>query len=1506
MSQLLNILQGTLFLNNSSFYNPSNSPLLLQHRSCFYNGKYATFQKFRGNHFSLQGSWEVVDHAKTYPPPYKDKVCDGAELDTFPHIQTLRKFPKEELFTKVVMLLEAESVAEFLSSVLQLKVVPAKFVSGHVHCKMEDTEKSNVLLLENLSQFKEELANCSKFAEKLSSGVDIFVNDAFSQSHKIFASTVGVARFCSACVAGFHFEKGLYQLKKVVRTNKRPYIAIIGGGNLLDKVAALHFLASTCDGLVFVGMMAFQIMHALGLPVPMKLVEHGILEEALNLTNFAKLRSIPILFPKDFWCMNDHLPKQLERFPAHCILDGWLPIDLGPKSLDEIYSLLSECEKIIWIGPVKYCLPSQDTSGASKLALMLDKLSRSNCDITVVGNMACKALMRESRSVSIYNMLENASVVWEFLKGRKLPGLLALDRAYPFEIDWNATYADPARPLVVDIGSGNGLFLFRMARSWKEANFLGLEINEKLVSRCLNSVHRSGIKNGYFIATNATSTFRSIVSSYPGELVLVSIQCPNPDFNRPEHRWRMLQRALVEAIADLLTSDGKVFLQSDIEAVVMRMKEQFLQYGKGKLAVVHNPDDANIGHGGWLKENPFGVRSDWEQHVIDRGAPMGLGLDLGLARLCSNWFGIFGLVRLSLSFWFLLRLLADIHKTCLEVRCLRHWKLKRHESIILLMPNLQMEPQVSLGCGAPLRPENILIRDVYFGETPSSQNNVAQQQMAKKQTRQWAAWTRQEEESFFTALRQVGKNFEKITCRVQSKNKDQVRHYYYRLVRRMNKLLGPELCLDAKNSKDTNAAMLRWWSLLEKYSCKASKLHLKPRRFKIFVETLEHQLMKDRKKNIRKRPSQGENCSPSAPTTVSNQGRAPGHDIRAVKVVLVDSQNIQKLEPGKGSSLKCNVNIGINRSNYKGDSSTVRTVRQRQKPGTVSKTAYKRWEKAAIAGVSLVADAAEHLERTATDEEVEHVQGRLGNQSFDPVGQDMPPLPSFSKNLFIESNVQTPMKLKLQLFPIDESTRKALELENHNPHLELTLSTRKKISSVLEHLNRKWGNSSIASGELMLFPYCVESKNLVGYQRWTQDSVLSAADVYALIGTPPVFRLRYGWISITELRDATFQASLASSSILNEHNMITSNTKEQRVDSLLVPTRPSDHQSEKLMDSCKDQLTENTSPVPSTADKPNERVRCISPDPNINLLESSDCAPIISCHRKETGTGAIMRQVEDRSNPRSSNCTTLSAGDWVDSLTNVSVSDLLSEVSHDMDASCIDPSLPGSSQCLLQIPFSCDSFDAAIAAHMYRHQNKTCFQPALASHASSIWDAEETCDAFSFQNSVFRKQVQSTSQIASPKACTKIARMGSAGSGAAFKELPDVERPAHDDRAQGDTVDDDPTPLDDDPSHRDLMEECQSDPHILENSAKNLNGLTEIYWPDSLGPLDLDIPSCRYHSEDLILSDSLSGLNHLIASSLDAFQNCSFFTPEKKEQMASTVEARETASFLDYKIGSEV
>ncbi|XP_024028707.1 TSL-kinase interacting protein 1 isoform X2 [Morus notabilis] len=790
-----------------------------------------------------------------------------------------------------------------------------------------------------------------------------------------------------------------------------------------------------------------------------------------------------------------------------------------------------------------------------------------------------------------------------------------------------------------------------------------------------------------------------------------------------------------------------------------------------------------------------------------------------------------------------------------------------------------MESGVILQSEANLHSENIAIHERDHGVASLAPINIVPQQPVKKPTRQWAAWTRQEEENFFTGLRQVGKNFEKITCRVQSKNKDQVRHYYYRLVRRMNKLLGPGLYLDAKNSKDTNAAMLRWWSLLEKYSCKASKLHLKPRRFKIFVEALEHQLLKDRKKSVRKRPPQGEYSSPVS-SSVSNQSRVPGQDNRTVKLVLVDSQNIQKVGSGKASS-KRNVNVSTNRGNSKGDSTTMKPARQRRKPAVVSSAAYKKWEKAAIAGVSLVADAAEHLERTTIDKEIEQDQSTSGQtKSSYPLGQVLHSLPTFPQSPFVENNIHSAMKLKLQLFPIDDGTRRALEMDKHNPHLELTLSSRKRISSVLEHLNRKWGSSSIASGELMLFPYGAQRDSLVGCQRWTQDSVVSAADVYAMIGSPPVFRLRYCWFPTSEHETIALQekAPAASCCIPREHDPNMETRDEAIMSSASISQPATNYQATGPNNNNLVSVNKNHTYTLTSTNVPNERPNVEGPVDN--LVESSDPTVNKSWHGKGAGEETITRHLGDMDGMRLCNGSGLSAGEWADSLTNVSVGDLLSGMSQDINANCMHPPIPESSHCLQQVPFSCDSFDAAIAAHISRQQDKMGCQPILESQAPSILDAEETCDGFLFQrNQVHREETQCFLGVASVSTYKQTARTSLMDSGYLDEELSDVDGPT-DNSSQGDP-----------------MDECEP--------VKDFNDLADIYWPDSLGPLDLDIPSSKYHSEDIILSDSLGGLNRLIASSLDAFQNCSFFGMDKKES-ASTVEARETTSFSNFKIGSEL
>lgn len=139
---------------------------------------------------------------------------------------------------------------------------------------------------------------------------------------------------------------------------------------------------------------------------------------------------------------------------------------------------------------------------------------------------------------------------------------------------------------------------------------------------------------------------------------------------------------------------------------------------------------------------------------------------------------------------------------------------------------------------------------------------------------------------------------------------------------------------------------------------------------------------------------------------------------------------------------------------------------------------------------------------------------------------------------------------------------------------------------------------------------------MVGYQKWTQNSALSAADIYALVGSPPVFRLKYGWFTDPDHKSPTFQEPLASSDILSERDMNMNDKEKQNVRQLPVSTSPKDKQI----------LVARI--APSSTDVHTEIIGCVSTDPNKNLLESSDHAPTISRQGGETGNGTVIRQAE--------------------------------------------------------------------------------------------------------------------------------------------------------------------------------------------------------------------------------------------------------------------------------------
>ncbi|XP_065876586.1 TSL-kinase interacting protein 1 isoform X2 [Euphorbia lathyris] len=278
-----------------------------------------------------------------------------------------------------------------------------------------------------------------------------------------------------------------------------------------------------------------------------------------------------------------------------------------------------------------------------------------------------------------------------------------------------------------------------------------------------------------------------------------------------------------------------------------------------------------------------------------------------------------------------------------------------------------------------------------------------------------------------------------------------------------------------------------------------------------------------------------------------------------------------------------------------------------------------------------------------------------------------------------EKTLHPSAKIKLQLFPVDDVTQRALEKDGFHPYLELTLSARKKISSVVKHLNYKWGGSSIAHGEPALFPY-ISFEDFASH-RWTLiDDNVTAGDVYMSIGSPSTFRLRYGWLS-SDWENKSFVLSSTS-----------------------TPFK-SISQPEGMQHGCCNNLK-------STSSK-QKQAEVTSEDLNPTVLSGSVA---------EDASGVDKMPSDGLVEPMASSL-------WDDSLTNISIGGLLSEASlQGRFSNCNNPKSDGSNAGL-QPPQLNDSFDAFLITQSYSQA------PRLPPHGStsSILDAEDTCHAFPFQ-----------------------------------------------------------------------------------------------------------------------------------------------------------------------------
>ena len=287
-------------------------------------------------------------------------------------------------------------------------------------------EKGQTLLLENLRFHAEEEANDENFAKQLGQLCQFYVNDAFGTAHRAHASTVGITKFVQKSAAGLLMEKELEYLGKALHNPGKPFVAILGGAKVSDKIPVITHLMNKVDALVIGGGMAYTFLKALGEQVGKSLVEEDKVELAKQLLQEAKTRKLKLLLPVDHVVadkidVNAHVQKidQGQAIPA-----GLMALDISPKTVDIFSEEISRARTIVWNGPMGVFEVAPFAKGTFAIA----KAVAENAGATTIvgGGDSVAAVHAAGVADKITHISTGGGASLEFLEGKKLPGVEAL------------------------------------------------------------------------------------------------------------------------------------------------------------------------------------------------------------------------------------------------------------------------------------------------------------------------------------------------------------------------------------------------------------------------------------------------------------------------------------------------------------------------------------------------------------------------------------------------------------------------------------------------------------------------------------------------------------------------------------------------------------------------------------------------------------------------------------------------------------------------------------------------------------------------------------------------------------------------------------------------------------------------------------------------------------------------------------------------------------------------
>ena len=315
-------------------------------------------------------------------------------------------------------------VSKELSRLLNKEVIMAEDVIGKdAKTKAENLKEGEILLLENVRFHREETDNDPEFAKELASMAEVYVNDAFGAAHRVHASTAGIAAYLPA-VSGFLIEKELEVLGNAINNPERPFMAILGGAKVSDKIGVIDSLLDKVDTLMIGGGMAYTFFKAQGYNVGNSLCEVEKTGLALEAMEKAKAKGVKLMLPVDTKIGKEFDPNTESKTVAWTeIPDGWEGFDIGEKTIEMFKEELQKAKTVIWNGPVGLFEFDQFAIGTNAIAKTLAEL-----DATTIigGGDSGAAVEKAGLADKMTHISTGGGASLEFLEGKKLPGIECL------------------------------------------------------------------------------------------------------------------------------------------------------------------------------------------------------------------------------------------------------------------------------------------------------------------------------------------------------------------------------------------------------------------------------------------------------------------------------------------------------------------------------------------------------------------------------------------------------------------------------------------------------------------------------------------------------------------------------------------------------------------------------------------------------------------------------------------------------------------------------------------------------------------------------------------------------------------------------------------------------------------------------------------------------------------------------------------------------------------------